>query len=157
MTTVQYPSVDFPGQPALAIEVPEGWAPFPGAGLPLAVAAEVPEGQFRPTVIVSISRIRPGHTLQEAIDQVLAGLTTAEGYSEVGREEREIAGFPGFRIEGAFRDARVGTITQAVRIAYVDHGEVADLIQITGTCTGEQAQQLWPAVRAIQDSLTITK
>jgi hypothetical protein len=51
----------------------------------------------------------------------------------------------------------VGTITQAVRIAYVDHGEVADLIQITGPCTGEQAQQLWPAVRAIQDSLTITK
>lgn len=154
-TQVTYPSADFPASPTLTMDCPQGWVPLPGVGLPLAIAMQVPEGEFRPNVIAVLSRFRAEQAIDSAIDEVIASMTRLEGYTEIGREERQVSGFPGFRIEGAFTNSTGGTLAQAVRLALVPNGPVQDLVQITGTCSGTQSQTIWQEIRTIQDSVRI--
>ncbi|MET4224129.1 LpqN/LpqT family lipoprotein [Oerskovia enterophila] len=154
-TVLSYPSADFPAPVRVSIDCPEDWAPLPEVALPLALAKVVAPGEFRPNVIVVVSRTRKQFTLENAVSEVVTKLTGLAGYAELGREEREIAGHPGFRIEGAFTDAEGGTLVQAVRTTIVDRGPVVDLVQVTGSCSGAQAEQLLVEIRAIQESLRI--
>ncbi|WP_265520576.1 LpqN/LpqT family lipoprotein [Oerskovia flava] len=155
-TQLAYPSADFPGPVGVGIDQPEGWQPLPDVAVPLALAKDVEAGAFRPNVIVIVSRVRRQYGLEQAVAELLGKLTGVDGYTEIGREERDVAGFPGFRVEASFPDAQGGTLAQAVRLTVVDRGPVLDMVQTTGTCAGHQMAGTWPEIRAIQDSLRIT-
>lgn len=155
MTTVRYPSEQFPAQPTLSLDLPAKWTPLEGAGIPLAATREVKAGEFRPNVVVLITRFAAQYTLTAAIAEVTAKLEASPGYEELGRADMDVSGYPGFRVEGAFSDARVGSLMQGVRIAWIDRGPVVDLVQITVSATGSQAEEIWGELRQIQDSLRI--
>lgn len=155
-SVLAYPSADFPATVGVSIDCPDGWVPLPEVALPIALARVAQAGEFRPNVIVVVSRSRKPFTVQQAADEVVSKLTGVEGFTEMGRQDIEVGGLPGFRIEGAFPDASGGTLVQAVRTTVVDRGPVVDLVQVTGSCAGHQAAQVLAEIRAIQESLRIT-
>ena len=154
-STLQFPSEQFPGYPGVGLVQPEGWQPLPEVGLPLALAKDAADGEFRANVITVLNRVRAEHSLDQAVGEVVARLTGLPQFQELGRSEIEVQGNAGFRMEGLFAEPTLGMLVQAVRIVLVDRGPVKDLVQVTGSCTGAQMPSTLPEIRAIQDSLSI--
>ncbi|PUB30137.1 hypothetical protein C8K30_102519 [Promicromonospora sp. AC04] len=155
MSTVTYPSETFPGFPEVVMDCPEGWVPRSVPEAQIAIIQERPEGEFRPNVLVVIQRMRPGQTFDEVVQRALAKFEATPGYQEVGRVKTTISGLPAIRIEGAWTSETTGTMAQALRMAIVEHDGVRDVVEITGTCAGAQAKEMWTTVRAIQDSVEL--
>lgn len=152
--TVSFPSAAFPAYPSVALDVPDDWEPLNAQGSLIAVAQRVEAGQFRPNVVVAISRFTGDYQLATAIEAVVRKFGEQKDISEIGREERTVLGVPGFRMEVSFSDERVGTLVQAIHLAVVRQGGVADLVQITGSCSASQAREIWPVVRSVLESAT---
>src|SRR3954470_11598491 len=71
MPTLAYPSADFPGQPSVSLEVPDGWEPAHAPGTTL--AARLPrDGVFAPNVVVRIEPCAPGFRVDASLEQVAA-------------------------------------------------------------------------------------
>ncbi|TAJ48221.1 MAG: hypothetical protein EPO52_08680 [Herbiconiux sp.] len=154
--TISFPSDAAPAFPGITLTLPDDWNPLSVSGSVLAAGKSVEPGTFRPNIVVGLSRFGTGYTLETAIDAVVKRVESIEGVAELGRDHLEVLGTEGFRVEFSYPDARVGTLMQAVRLAVVDHGSAVDLVQITGTTTGPQAEQLWGEVREIQESATLS-
>ena len=150
--TLTFPGDAAPAFPAVSLTVPDDWSALSVTGAVLAAGKTVEQGEFRPNVVVAISRFGAGYSLQTAIDGVVERVEAIAGVEELGRDTLEVLGHEGFRIEFSYPDARVGTLMQAVRIAVVENGPVVDLVQITATATGPQATELWGELREIQSS-----
>jgi hypothetical protein len=152
--TITFPGENTPAVPAVALDLPDDWREIVVAGTVLAGAKTVPDGEFRPNVVVAISRFARGYSLEDAIATVTEKVASIDGAVELGRDDYEVLGRPGFRIEFSYPDPRVGTLMQGVRITVVEHGAVVDLVQITATATGTQATELWGELRDVQSSLS---
>ncbi len=152
--TLTFPGESAPALPAVSITVPDDWAPLSVSGAVLAAGKAVEQGAFRPNIVVAVSRFAAGYTLETAISAVVERVESIAGVEELGRDTLEVLGTEGFRIEFSYPDARVGALMQAVRIAVIENGPAVDLVQITGTTTGQQATELWGEIRDIQSSAT---
>ena len=152
--TVSFPSDAAPAFPGITLTLPDDWKPLTVSGAVLAAGKTVEQGEFRPNVVVAISRFGGEYALQTAIEAVVRRVESIEGVAELGRDELEVLGRPGFRIEFSYPDPRVGVLIQGVRIVVVEHAGGADLVQITATATGSQAQEQWGEIREIQASAT---
>ena len=149
-----FPSEAFPAAPSLQVVQPEGWVALAGVGLPLALAQEVPTGQFRPNVLVTVTRFGADFTVAAARKDVAKRLKELPRFTETLREDAaELLGVPGLRVEGYFSDGRGGTLVQALRMCVLPAGPVFDVVQITGTCAGAQVDSAFAQIREIQDSL----
>lgn len=155
MSTVTYPSETFPGFPEVVMDCPEGWAPRSLPEAQIAILQERPEGEFRPNVLVVIQRLSPEQTFEAVVQRALAKFESLPGYKEVGRVQTTVSGLPALRVEGAWTSDSTGTMAQALRLAVVEHDGVRDVVEITGTCAGSQAKEVWSTVRAIQDSVEL--
>jgi hypothetical protein len=153
--TLTFPSSDAPALPIVSLDVPDDWHVLSTTAAMLAAAKEVEQGEFRPNVVVSISRFGSGYTLGTAIEAVIDKVSSIEGLVELGRDRPEVLGRAGFRIEFSYPDARVGTLVQAVRLALVSNGPALDLVEVTATATAAQSMEIWPEIRAIQASATL--
>ena len=154
--TLTFPSEAFPAYPRLSMVTPEGWVALAGVGLPLAAAREVPQGQFRPNVLVTVQRFGAGHTTADARKEVNGRFKDLPRFTETLREDgADVLGTTGLRVEGYFSDGKGGTLVQAVRMAVLQSGAVCDVVQITGTCAGSQVEPAFGEIRAIQDSLAL--
>ena len=154
--TLTFPSSDAPALPIVSLDVPDDWHVLSTTAALLATAKEVAQGEFRPNVVVAISRFGTGYTLDTAIQSVIDKVGSIEGVAESGRDRPEVLGRAGFRIEFSYPDARAGTLIQAVRLALVSNGPALDLVQVTATATAAQAMEIWPEIRAIQASATLS-
>lgn len=151
-----FPSEAFPAAPSLQVVQPEGWVALAGVGLPLALAQEVPKGQFRPNVLVTVTRFGADFTVAAARKDVAKRLKELPRFTETLREDAaELLGVPGLRVEGYFSDGRGGTLVQALRMCVLPAGPVFDVVQITGTCAGAQVDSAFAQIREIQDSLVL--
>ncbi|MCU1479541.1 MAG: hypothetical protein JWQ19_327 [Subtercola sp.] len=149
-----FPSDAAPAFPALSLELPDDWAPFSTTGAVLGAGRHSEHGEFRPNVVVAVSRYAAGYTLEQASADVAALVEAIDGVVELGRDNLPVLGQEGFRIEFSYPDPRVGTLMQGVRIAAIANGPVVDVVQITATATGEQATTLWDELREVQASAT---
>lgn len=150
---IAFPGDVFPAFPAVSFEVPEGWQPLVAPNTVLAIAVPEEPGVFRTNACVSIGRTPGSRSIEEAAAAVAAGLEQAEQYAEVGREHREVAGLPGFRIEGSFLIPGIGTVFQAAHVAVLDHGGMTDTIVAVASVTASRAEAQVPVLRGILDSL----
>ena len=88
MSTLAYPSADFPGQPSVALEVPEGWEPVHAPGTTM--AARLPRADaFSPNVVVNIEPCEPAFRVEDSLEQLRA--MAAGGFKEVRKELAEEA------------------------------------------------------------------
>ncbi|MEA9985421.1 LpqN/LpqT family lipoprotein [Subtercola sp. RTI3] len=155
-STLTFPSEAAPAFPSISLELPDTWAPFSPSGAVLAAGRATEHGEFRPNVIVAVTRFDADYTLQTAIDALTLQVQLIDGVVELGRDELPVLGTDGFRIEFSYSDPRVGTLMQGVRLALLANGPVVDLVQITATATGAQAATLWGELRDVQSSAALT-
>ena len=151
-TTVSFPSEAFPAFPSVFLQAPDDWQPLNAFGSVLAIAEPVAAGQFRSNVVVALSRFGADYELQTAIDAVEKKFAEQTDIAVIGKEQRDVMGVPGFRMEVSFSDPRVGTLAQAVHLAVIRTGGTSDLVQITGSAAGEHVKTVWPTIRSILDS-----
>lgn len=155
-SVLRSPSDAFPAAPVLSMPCPDGWVALAGVGLPLAAAKEVPAGRFRPNVLVTVQRQGAGHSDSAARAEVETRLKALPRFSETLREDAcEVLGSTGLRIEGYFADGKGGTLVQALRMVVLQNGPVVDVVQITGTCAGDQVDAAFAEIRRIQDGFTL--
>ncbi len=148
-----FPGEVFPAFPALSVDLPDDWDQLVIADTVLAGGAPEEPGVFRTNVCVSVSRTPGSRTIEEAAGAVSGALEAAPEYAEVGRAFQEVAGAPGFRIEGSFAALNAGTLYQAAHIAVFNHGTVCDTVTAVATVTASRAQEAVPVLRGILDSL----
>lgn len=151
---ITFPSQVFPAYPSISFEVPEDWQALAIPDTVSAAGAPQVEGQFRANVCVSVRR-QPGTQPAAAIiEGITERFAEAPEFAEIGREERQVLGADGYRMEGSFSVENVGTLFQAVHIAVVHYGTVTDVIEAVATCTASQAETLVPVLREALESLS---
>ncbi|MGW5240531.1 hypothetical protein ACWEOW_16500 [Monashia sp. NPDC004114] len=178
MTTVAYPSADFPGLPSVALEVPEDWEPAHAPGT--AIAAKLPrEGAFAPNVVVSIEQCGAGFRVEESLDQI-ASMATSRGGTVSEPYAADLAGAEFVGCDATWPDPDVETVLQANLFHIVRHaagragggpsasagGAVAPtdaqlpgaayLVQLTGAVGGPGAEADYELIRQVLTTVRVT-
>lgn len=154
--TLTFPSEQFPDLVHLTMSIPRDWEPLASVGVHLGARKPVPAGQFTPNVVVEVSRLGGGYTLDQAVDLAQRNTQKVKRYRFTRREEMTVAGGPGYVLDGELPQPRGGALLQTIRLAVIDRGPVVDLVQVTGTCTKDQSATGWREVLAVADSLART-
>ena len=156
MTTLAFPSEEFPALPAVTLHIPQDWKPVHAPGAMMAARSGSDVGAFVPNVVVRIER-RP---VDFAIADALAELTqfaaerrqgTASAPSEVELDGRLFVG-----CDLSWVDDQVGTVLQTHLFGLVPSGPFVQLVQVTGSVGGARAHEDYPTVKAIMKSLTVS-
>lgn len=156
MSTLAYPSRDFPGPPSVAVDVPEGWMPVHAPGT--ALAAKLPRaGGFDPNVVVSVEQCGADLTEEESLRRIDAlaqsrgGVTSQPYAAELGH-----ARFVG--CDATWPDADVETILQANLFHVVRperEGAAAWVVQLSGSVGGPSAEQDYELIRSVLASVRV--
>lgn len=155
MPNAGYPSEDFPALSGFTIELADGWNADPTAGMQFAARPGGEVEGFMPNIIGSVKRTRKGVAIAGATEELNRNSTTMTDYAEVGRKEITVNGYPGFHMEFSYRHSPELTLAQIITLVEVDRDRVADLVQITSTCSGAQVKSIWPVLRDMHSSLVI--
>ena len=158
MTTLAYPSADFPGLPAVALEVPEEWEPVHAPGTTM--ATRLPrEGAFAPNVVVTIEQCGPAFRVEESLEQV-AALARSRGGAVSEPYAADLGGAPFVGCDATWPDAEVDTVLQANLFHVVasgdDPGRPAFLVQLTGAVGGASAETDYELIREVITSVRVT-
>lgn len=153
MTALTFPSDAFPALPSITVDLPDDWSPISVPGTIAAAAAPDVPGEFRPNVVVSVTRFGADYSLDLAAQVVADKFAGLEQAHELGRDRITVDGLEWAHIESTFIDPRVGTLVQAAHLAVVPNGPCADLVQVTGSVTAAQAKDgVLDTLRDIQRS-----
>ena len=155
MTNVAFPSEEFPAQPAITLQIPEGWLPVHTPGTVVAARRASNEGTFVPNVVVRIERRPAGYEVTDALTELRAyAAARPQGtVSEPFKTELDGRQFVGCDL--SWVDEQVGTVLQAHLFGGVPSGPFLQLVQVTGSVGGAQAREDYPIIEAIMKSLTV--
>jgi hypothetical protein len=157
MTTLAYPSADFPGLPAVVLEVPGEWEPVHAPGTTM--AARLPrEGAFAPNVVVSIEQCGPGFRVEESLEQV-AAMAVSRGGAVSEPYAADLGGAAFVGCDATWPDADVDTVLQANLFHVVsgaDSARPAFLVQLTGAVGGPTAEADYELIRGVITSVRVT-
>ncbi len=157
MSTLAYPSADFPGPPSVALEVPDGWEPAHAPGTTL--AARLPrDGTFAPNVVVSIKQCGPSFRIEDSLDQV-ASMATSRGGAVSEPYAADLGGAQFVGCDATWPDADVETVLQANLFHLVTSGAPgagAHLVQLTGAVGGADAVTDYELVREVLTTVRVT-
>ena len=155
MSTLAFPSEEFPAQPAVTLHIPQDWKPVHAPGAVMAARSASEDGAFVPNVVVRIERRPVGFEVADALAELrqLAAERpqgTISAPTEVNLDGRLFAG-----CDLSWVDDRVGTVLQTHLFGVVPSGPFLQLVQVTGSVGGAQARRDHPTVTAIMRSLTV--
>ncbi|WP_323095548.1 hypothetical protein [Intrasporangium sp. YIM S08009] len=156
MTILAYPSADFPGLPAVALEVPEEWEPVHAPGTTM--ATRLPrDGAFAPNVVVSIEQCGPAFRVEESLEQV-AAMARSRGGAVSEPYAAELGGAAFVGCDATWPDADVDTVLQAnlFHVVPSDAGRPAFLVQLTGAVGGASAETDYELIREVITSVRVT-
>lgn len=155
MTKLAFPSEEFPAWPAIALQVPDGWLPVHRQGAVVAARRARDTGTFVPNVVVRIE-IRPADfELADALAE-LRQYAAQRPHGAISEPvETQVDGRQLVGCDLSWVDEQAGTVLQGHLFAAVAAGRFTQLVQVTGSVGGAQAQADYPAVKAIMESLTI--
>ena len=155
MTTLHYPSPQFPGLPSVAIDVPEGWEPVRAPGTTMA-AKLGREGAFSPNVVVSVEECVPAYDVQTSFAQIRQMAESRDGaISEP--YSADLDGRPFVGCDATWPDPDVETILQANLFCVVPtQADAAHLIQVTGAVGGATAEVDYELVRQVIMTTRVT-
>ena len=155
MTKVAFPSEEFPAQPAITLQLPEGWQPVPSPGAVVAARRVADEGTFVPNVVVRIERHPASFEVTDALSELrrFVAARPQGTISEPFKTELDGRQFVGCDL--SWVDEHVGTVLQAHLLGGVLSGSFLQLVQVTGSVGGAQAREDYPIIKAIMKSLTV--
>ena len=157
MTTLAYPSADFPGQPSVALEVPDGWEPAHAPGTTM--AARLPrEGAFAPNVVVTIEPCGPEFRVEDSLEQI-ASLATSRGGAVSEPYAADLGGAAFVGCDATWPDPDVETVLQA-NLFHLVSSEAPDagahLVQLTGAVGGPEAVSDYELIRQVLTTVRVT-
>lgn len=155
MTTLAFPSEEFPAQPAVTLHIPQDWKPVHAPGAVMAARSASDDGAFVPNVVVRIERRPVDFEVADALAELaqLAAERPQGTTSAPSTVELDGRGFVGCDL--SWVDDRVGTVLQTHLFGVVASGPFVQLVQVTGSVGGAQALRDHPIVTAIMRSLTV--
>ena len=157
MSTLAYPSAAFPGQPSVALEVPDGWEPAHAPGTTM--AARLPrEGSFAPNVVVTIEQCGPAYRIEDSLEQI-ASMATSRGGAVSEPYAAELGGARFVGCDATWPDADVDTVLQANLFHLVTAGGPgagAHLVQLTGAVGGADAVADYELIREVLTTARVT-
>jgi len=156
MAKLVFPSAEFPAQPAVTLQIPEGWVPVQAPGAVMAARSAAGDGAFVSNVVVRIERRPLDFELGDAVAELRAfAIGRPEGTtSEPFTTDLDGRVFVGCDV--SWVDDRAGTVLQAHLFGGVPTGRYLHLVQVTGSVGGAQAREEYPAIKEIMKSLTVT-
>lgn len=155
MTNLAFPSEEFPSQPAITLQIPDGWKPVHSSGAVMAARQVAEQGTFVPNVVVRVERRPADFEVTDALNELKAYAaqrpqgTTSEPF-KVELDGRLFVG-----CDLSWVDDQVGTVLQAHLFGGVPSGSFLQLVQVTGSVGGAQAREDYPIIKAIMKSLTV--
>jgi len=158
-TKLAFPSKEFPAQPgtdlALTLQIPEGWKASPTANTVMAARRVVQDSTFTPNVVVRIERRQASFEITDALTELKDfAATKSQGVTSKPYEVQ----IDGRQFEGcdvSWVDDKIGTVLQVHLFSAVPSGSSIQLVQVTGSVGGAQAQRDYPTIKAMVKSLTV--
>ncbi|MEZ3161456.1 hypothetical protein AB1K54_13075 [Microbacterium sp. BWT-B31] len=154
MPEASFPSDAFPALPAVTIDLPEGWKPRAVPGTFLA-AIDDRGSAFSPNVVLGITRVGAGHTLEAAAAAVAQHIESLPEVAPVDSARVDFGGAEWWVTEFAYSTDAAGTVAQVVAVSVVDHGDVVDVLRLTGTATPADYETSLPQIRGIVSSVRL--
>jgi len=155
MTKLVFPSKEFPAPPAITLDIPDDWLPEHAPGAVMAARRGAQEGTFTPNVVVRVERRPADFEVVGALAELRELVTSrSQGtFSEPFKAVIDGRLFVGCDL--SWVDDRVGTVLQAHLFGGFPSGPFLQLVQVTGSVGGAQADEEYPTVKAIIKSLTV--
>ena len=157
MTTLTYPSAQFPGPPSVSVDIPQSWAPVRVPGTLLAARRASAGGVFAPNVVVRGFTRSGRFTIGRALAELQGFVEQRPG----GRMDRpfeiDIEQVPFVGVTVSWSDERVGDLVQAHLFAGARRGQVVDLIQLTGSVAGPDAETEYPVVQDLMQTVRVAR
>ncbi len=157
MSTLAYPSPDFPGLPSVALDVPDGWEPAYAPGTTMATRLPRADG-FSPNVVVSIEQCVASHTIERSLEQIAEKERSRGGeVSDPFAAQLGDAEFIG--CDANWPDPDVESVLQAnlFHIVRTSRPGIAGyLVQLTGAVAGLTAELDYELIREVLTTVRVT-
>ena len=155
--TLAYPSPQFPGPPTVAIDIPADWSPVRGAGTLVAARRTTSESAFAPNVVVRGFTRSNQFTIGRALGELQAYVAQqADGEMEPPFEV-EIERVPFVGVNVSWTDEAIGDVVQAHLFAGARRGQVVDLIQVTGSVGGPDAESEYATIQQVMQTVRVKR
>ena len=157
MKTLNYPSADFPGVPAVTLTAPDDWVSGPPVQSLLSVLAPAASPGFRANVIVTSERIRSMCRRPRRWHRGSATGLPVYRRSPLRRIGWLIVdGRSGQVVQYSYVHPEAGTIVQAILSVPVQHDGVVDLFELVGSAAADRIDDDFAATIQILRSFTTT-
>lgn len=156
MPTFSYPSDQFPGPPAVTIDLPEDWSPVPTPGALLAARGPAGSGPA-PTLVVRHHTRPAGFTVDAALKDLRTYATRLPD-SEVDEPfSVDVGGVPFVGVNLSWSDARNGDVVQVHLFAGGRQQGLVHLVHVTGTVGGSSAPQDYDVLQGILRTVRVER
>jgi hypothetical protein len=157
MTTLTYPSAQFPGPPSISVDIPEGWSAVRVPGTLLAARRAGTDGRFAPNVVVRGFTRSGDFTIGRALAELRSYVQDRTDGQMDAPYAHAIEQIPFVGVNVSWSDERVGDVVQAHLFAGARRGQVVDLIQVTGSVGGEQAGSEYVSLQRLMQTVRVTR
>lgn len=155
--TLAYPSDVFPGPPTVAIDIPADWSPVRVAGTLIAARRTSSESAFAPNIVVRGFTRSSQFTIGRALGELAAYVAQqSEGEMETPFEV-EIGRVPFVGVNVSWTDEAIGDVVQAHLFAGARRGQVVDLLQLTGSVGGPDAEAEYPTIQQVMQTVRVKR
>lgn len=157
MPTLKYPSEQFPGPPSVTVDIPDEWAPVRVPGTLLAARRSASTGKFAPNIVVRGFTRSGEFTIGRALAE-LKGFVDDQPEGELDAPfEVQIDSVPFVGVNASWTDGKVGDVVQAHLFAGARRGQVIDLIQVTGSVAGPDAEAQYGTIQEVMQTVRVTR
>jgi hypothetical protein len=157
MTTLTYPSAQFPGPPSVSVDIPEGWSAVRVPGTLIAARRTDTQGKFAPNVVVRGFTRSGDFTIGRALAELKAYVEDRTDGQMDAPFALDLDSVPFVGVNVSWTDDRVGDVVQAHLFAGARRGQVVDLIQVTGSVGGEQAGSEYDALQRLMQTVRVVR
>jgi hypothetical protein len=155
--TLAYPSPQFPGPPTVAVDIPADWSPVRVAGTLLAARRTASESAFAPNVVVRGFTRSNQFTIGRALGELAAYVARQDDGEMETPFEVEIERVPFVGVNVSWTDEAIGDVVQAHLFAGARRGQVVDLIQVTGSVGGPDAESEYTAIQQVMQTVRVKR
>lgn len=155
MPQLSYPSETFPGPPSVTLDVPEAWAPVRVAGTLMSCRRIEGDLGFAPNVVIRGFQRASDFTMREALAELRSFVEGQQDGTVDTPFEIDLGGTPFLGVNVSWSDREIGTVVQIHLFSSSRRGRMVDLVQVTGSVGGSDAQSSYAEVQQILQTVRI--
>jgi hypothetical protein len=138
MKTLNYPSADFPGVPAVTLTAPDDWVSGPPVQALVSVLAPAESPGFRANIVVTSERIVNPPAPEALASGIRSRVADLPQIAFAQDRIVDVDGRSGQVVQYSYAHPEAGTIVQAILSVPVEHDGVIDLFEIVGSAAADR-------------------